>query len=168
MENGCESFSTLALKLEEIYWHIDEQQFIEVATVVARKFQKGEIIFLSGDLGSGKTTFTKAACASVGIDRSRVHSPTFSLIHCYSGGRIDCFHLDCYRIDASSFENLGFFDLPLHDSLCFIEWPENVSRCFQSVDWLFRFQIPEDSLEVRDLWVYRKAVLPRFLIPQFE
>lgn len=145
----------MGLRLESLYHHIDENELRGVAEAYAAIVKRGDIVFLSGELGSGKTTFIKAVASAFNLDPRAVRSPTFTLINRYEAKEIVLFHLDCYRIDAETLANIGYFDLPTEEAIVFIEWPENVFSAFRKVDWLFLFQIPEDTMTVRDLRVYR-------------
>src|SRR5947207_281374 len=64
-----------------------------------RSAQSGLVIALSGELGAGKTQFVKGLARGLGIS-TRVHSPTFTLVNEYSGGRLNLFHLDLYRLET--------------------------------------------------------------------
>src|SRR4051812_28224744 len=64
-----------------------------------RSAQTGLVIALSGDLGSGKTQLVKGIARGLGVS-ARVHSPTFTLVNVYSGGRHPLFHLDLYRLET--------------------------------------------------------------------
>jgi tRNA threonylcarbamoyladenosine biosynthesis protein TsaE len=64
-----------------------------------RSAQTGLVIALSGDLGSGKTQLVKGIARGLGVS-ARVHSPTFTLVNVYSGGRLPLFHLDLYRLET--------------------------------------------------------------------
>src|ERR1043165_4913815 len=64
-----------------------------------REIQRGWVICLSGDLGAGKTQLVKGLARGLGIP-ARVHSPTFSLVNIYTGGRLTLFHLDLYRLET--------------------------------------------------------------------
>ena len=64
-----------------------------------RAAQSGLVIALSGDLGAGKTQFVKGLARGLGIS-ARVHSPTFTLVNEYGGGRLKLFHLDLYRLET--------------------------------------------------------------------
>src|SRR5260221_9935381 len=64
-----------------------------------RTAQSGLVIALTGDLGAGKTQFVKGLARGLGIS-TRVHSPTFTLVNEYGGGRLKLFHLDLYRLET--------------------------------------------------------------------
>ena len=93
-----------------------------LAQKVADKCQGGEIILLNGDLGAGKTTFTKGFAAALGV-KENVTSPTFTIMKEYEG-RKKLYHFDLYRIiDKQELDELGFDDfLSDNDAICVIEW----------------------------------------------
>jgi tRNA threonylcarbamoyladenosine biosynthesis protein TsaE len=157
MEESSFSIDGLDLGIESFYYHIRENQMKEVARHYAKKIRIGQMVFLSGELGGGKTTFVKALAGVFGIPRESVKSPTFTLINRYPASGFALYHLDCYRLDESGLEDIGFFDLPLENSVTLVEWPENVKSLFQRVDWLFSFIIPMDMLDVRNLKVYKNC-----------
>ena len=104
--------------------NIDELNI--VADYLNRTLPKDAIIFLVGDLASGKTTLTKAIAKSKGVD-SEVTSPTFSLQHIYSN---DFFHYDLYRIDYIEFMQLGIFEEFNKSGWHLIEWGDNRLKSF--------------------------------------
>ncbi|HHX76773.1 MAG TPA: tRNA (adenosine(37)-N6)-threonylcarbamoyltransferase complex ATPase subunit type 1 TsaE [Firmicutes bacterium] len=80
------------------------------------------VIVLSGDLGAGKTTFTRGIARGLGI-KDTVHSPTFNLLNIYTGGRFPLYHFDFYRLD--NYEELWDLDLEEYffgDGLTVVEW----------------------------------------------
>ncbi len=96
----------------------------------------GDVYALSGDLGAGKTQWAKGFVAGIGSDAD-VTSPTFTLIHEYSGGRLPVYHFDFYRLDTpEAVLAMGFDDYVQGDGVCLIEWaerfpqllPENAKR----------------------------------------
>ncbi len=90
----------------------------------ARKIDKGDVVALRGDLGSGKTQFVKGVVAGLGSG-NEVTSPTFTLIHEYSGGRLPIYHFDFFRIeDRQSAERLGLDEYFFGDGVCLIEWAD--------------------------------------------
>lgn len=93
-----------------------------VASRLARKLNGGEIILLSGDLGAGKTTFTKGLAMALGISEV-VTSPTFTFMKSYTG-RLTLYHYDMYRVtDSSELYELGLEEyLGAAGGVCVIEW----------------------------------------------
>ncbi len=93
-----------------------------LATHIAKQCNGGEIILLNGDLGAGKTTFTKGFAKAIGITNA-ITSPTFTLMKTYHG-RLKLYHFDMYRIiDEGEVEELGFEDnLGDEEAVCIIEW----------------------------------------------
>ena len=84
----------------------------------------GDVIALSGGLGSGKTQFVKGLTAGLGAATAAT-SPTFTLIHEYSGGRLPIYHFDFFRIeDRPSAERLGLDDYFFGDGVSIIEWAD--------------------------------------------
>jgi tRNA threonylcarbamoyladenosine biosynthesis protein TsaE len=81
--------------------------------------QKGDVLTLAGDLGAGKTTFTKGLAKGLEVTRT-VNSPTFTIIKEYSG-RLPLYHMDAYRLEDSD-EDLGFEEYFSGDGVCVVEW----------------------------------------------
>lgn len=101
--------------------HSEEETF-SVARYVAEKCIGNEVILLNGDLGAGKTTFTKGLAKALGIQKT-VKSPTFTLMKTYQGGRLTLYHFDLYRIEKEEeLEELGFTDYLNAGGVCVIEW----------------------------------------------
>ena len=91
-----------------------------------RVAQRGLVIALSGDLGAGKTQFVRGMAR--GLDCvGRVHSPTFTLVNEYGGGRLKLFHLDLYRLEtAEQILSAGIEDFLSPDGVSVIEWAERL------------------------------------------
>ena len=93
-----------------------------LAKRIADTFQGGEVILLNGDLGAGKTTFTKGLAKALGIE-DEVTSPTFTILNVYEDGRLKLNHLDMYRVDsADELAELGIEDCFDDESVTVIEW----------------------------------------------
>ena len=90
---------------------------------LAERLEPGDLVLLSGDLGSGKTTLIRGACRAVGIT-APVTSPTFTIGQRYDGGRMPVSHLDLYRLESLEEEDPALLDDYLRpDGLAFVEWP---------------------------------------------
>lgn len=95
----------------------------QVGAAVGRLVQPGSVIFLQGDLGAGKTTFTKGLASALGIQQY-VKSPTFTLIREYTAGRIPLYHMDVYRLENGSGDELGLEEYFNGDGVSVVEWPQ--------------------------------------------
>jgi tRNA threonylcarbamoyladenosine biosynthesis protein TsaE len=84
--------------------------------------REGDVVTVSGELGSGKTTFVRGACRALGIEMP-VTSPTFTIGHRYPN-EPDVSHLDLYRFQGFSAAEWGDLEPYFTDSICFVEWPE--------------------------------------------
>ena len=93
-----------------------------LASDIAHELQGGEVILLEGDLGAGKTTFTKGLAKALGVEEE-VTSPTFTILNVYEDGRLKLNHLDMYRVEsADDLAELGIEDCFDDDSVTVIEW----------------------------------------------
>lgn len=89
-----------------------------------RQATAGQMVALSGDLGAGKTQWVRGLARGLGFS-GRVHSPTFSIVNIYSGGRLTLFHLDLYRLEtAAQIESAGLDEYLEPDGVSVIEWAE--------------------------------------------
>jgi tRNA threonylcarbamoyladenosine biosynthesis protein TsaE len=90
----------------------------------AENLKPGDVLALTGDLGNGKTQFVKGLAAGLGAATGAT-SPTFTLIHEYSGGRLPIYHFDFFRVeDRQSAERLGLDDYFFGDGVSVIEWAD--------------------------------------------
>lgn len=88
--------------------------------------QPGDLILLDGDLGAGKTTFTKGLAKSLGIPNN-VKSPTFMLIREYRQGRLPLYHMDAYRLEDGGAEDLGLDEYFDGDGVSVVEWSQFIA-----------------------------------------
>lgn len=80
-----------------------------------------------GGMGMGKTAFTRGLAQGLGIDEREVSSPTFALVHEYSGGRLPLYHFDMYRICCGDdLYSTGFYDYLDYGGVLAVEWSENI------------------------------------------
>jgi tRNA threonylcarbamoyladenosine biosynthesis protein TsaE len=93
-----------------------------LAARLAGALGPGDVVTVSGELGSGKTTFVRGACRALGVT-DKVTSPTFTIGHRYHG-RVPVAHLDLYRFTAVSPAEWGDLEPYFEDTIAFVEWPE--------------------------------------------
>lgn len=97
----------------------DPNETFKFAARLAESLQPGDVIALEGDLGAGKTTFTKGLAKGLDIKKT-VNSPTFTIIKEYRGS-LPLYHMDVYRV-ADAFEDLGFDEYFEGDGVTVVEW----------------------------------------------
>lgn len=97
-----------------------------IAIAIARLVRQGDLVVLAGEMGSGKTFFTQAFGQALGISEP-ITSPTFNLLHSYSGGRLRLYHADLYRLDRTGeLEDLGLSELQEMGGVVVVEWGDVV------------------------------------------
>jgi tRNA threonylcarbamoyladenosine biosynthesis protein TsaE len=95
---------------------------------------RGLVLALSGDLGAGKTQLVKGIARGLGVT-ARVHSPTFTLVNEYGGGRLKLFHLDLYRLETpAQITSAGIGEFLSPDGVAVIEWAERLAAAGRP-DW---------------------------------
>ncbi|HIY56507.1 MAG TPA: tRNA (adenosine(37)-N6)-threonylcarbamoyltransferase complex ATPase subunit type 1 TsaE [Candidatus Dorea merdavium] len=115
-----------------------ERETYELGLAMGREARPGEVYTLIGDLGVGKTVFTKGLAAGLGIQEP-VSSPTFTILQEYEEGRLPFYHFDVYRIgDVEEMDEIGYEDYFYGDGVCLIEWAD-----------LIREILPEHYKEIR-------------------
>ena len=93
-----------------------------IAGELAERLRPGDLVLVSGDVGTGKTTFVRGACRALGVS-DPVTSPSFTIGHLYRG-RIPVSHIDLFRLDSLAGEDPGLLDDYLGpQTIAFIEWP---------------------------------------------
>ncbi|MFT8391051.1 MAG: tRNA (adenosine(37)-N6)-threonylcarbamoyltransferase complex ATPase subunit type 1 TsaE [Sporolactobacillus sp.] len=113
----------------------DAEETMELAQRIAALLSPGTVVTLSGDLGAGKTVFTKGLARGLGV-HELVNSPTFTIIKEYRSGRLPLFHMDVYRITDE--EDIGIEEYYDQHGVTVIEWAENIPS------WL-----PNDYLQIK-------------------
>ncbi len=93
-----------------------------LAAALARELAPRDVVTVSGELGSGKTTFVRGACRALGVG-GPVSSPTYAIGHRYRG-RVAVSHLDLYRFETVSERDWGDLEPYFEDAVVFVEWPE--------------------------------------------
>lgn len=106
----------------EVYESADAAQTAQIAARLAKDAFPGMILCLDGDLGTGKTVFTKGFAKGLGITEP-VSSPTFTIVQVYEQGRLPLYHFDVYRIaDVAEMEEIGYEDYFYGQGVCLVEW----------------------------------------------
>ena len=101
----------------------------KLAQYLATLLEPGDNLCLDGDLGAGKTTFTKALAIALGIPANEVTSPTFTIVQEYEEGRMPFYHFDVYRIgDISEMDAIGYEDCFYGDGVSLIEWSQLIEE----------------------------------------
>ncbi|MFA5636391.1 MAG: tRNA (adenosine(37)-N6)-threonylcarbamoyltransferase complex ATPase subunit type 1 TsaE, partial [Anaerovoracaceae bacterium] len=104
----------------------NEKEAEKLGMQLADKLSPGSVVALTGDLGVGKTTLTKAIARGLGIT-ALITSPTFTIIHEYRDGRLPLYHFDVYRIeDEEELHELGYEEYFYGDGVCVIEWADRI------------------------------------------
>lgn len=112
-----------------------------------RRAERGWVFALSGDLGAGKTALVRGLARGLGCP-GRVHSPTFTLVNEYRGGRLALFHLDLYRLETpAALASAGLEDFLPGDGVTVIEWAERLSAEWPlgGAVWRVRFEVTGDT-----------------------
>ncbi|MDX9786575.1 MAG: tRNA (adenosine(37)-N6)-threonylcarbamoyltransferase complex ATPase subunit type 1 TsaE [Desulfobacterales bacterium] len=156
METDC-------LKLETLTRSVTETRAL--GRRIGNAITGGLVIALTGDLGSGKTAFVQGLAKGIGVpDADYVTSPTYSIIHEYSG-RLALFHMDLYRInDSSEAEDIGIYDLIQPENLVAIEWPEMIASELPKDHLSLFFEIQSDTTRKISICAYglqAKSVIRR-------
>lgn len=100
----------------------NEEETKEIAKKIAELTQAGMTIILEGDLGAGKTTFTKGIGSALGVERI-IKSPTYTIVREYQGGRLPLYHIDLYRLEAAEVADLALDEYFDGAGLSVVEWP---------------------------------------------
>jgi tRNA threonylcarbamoyladenosine biosynthesis protein TsaE len=123
-----------------IFEPADEGETLALGPELARLFADGGIIYLSGDLGAGKTTLVRGLLRALGFP-GRVKSPSYGLIESYTIDGRDIHHLDLYRLGhGEEIAYLGLEDLLGEGSLLLVEWPERGEGWLPTADWRVRIE----------------------------
>jgi tRNA threonylcarbamoyladenosine biosynthesis protein TsaE len=122
------------------------EQTLEIARFIGGKLGKGDILALSGELGSGKTCFTGGLARGLGVDEKyQITSPTFTLINEYPA-RYKLYHFDVYRLNSySEFEDLGYEDYFCSDGVVVIEWAEKIAQILPKDTFFINFEYLDEN-----------------------
>ena len=140
----------------EVFETYSAEETKELGRCISLEAKEGDVFCLNGDLGTGKTVFTKGFAEGMGITEP-ISSPTFTIVQEYHSGRMPFYHFDVYRIaDPEEMYEIGFDEYLFGGGVCLIEWAELIKEI-----------IPKNSIKLsieKDLdkgFDYRKITVER-------
>ena len=108
----------------------------KVGEALGKILKPGSILAYEGDLGAGKTAFTRGLARGLGCT-DLVTSPTYTIVNEYLGGRLPLFHFDMYRLHSSDdLWDIGWEDYLERGGICAVEWSENVDDAMEDAVWV--------------------------------
>jgi len=112
---------------------------VKLGQVIARNLKPGDIICLFGQLGSGKTVFTKGIAQGMGIKKNMVSSPSFVLLRQHTKGRLPLYHFDLYRLkDLGDILGLGYEEYLYDKGVTIVEWADRL-----------KYLLPQEYLKIK-------------------
>ncbi|WP_414838946.1 tRNA (adenosine(37)-N6)-threonylcarbamoyltransferase complex ATPase subunit type 1 TsaE [Carnobacterium sp. TMP28] len=124
------------MKLNRLYAN-DESETKQVAQELAKFLEPGDLILLEGNLGAGKTTFTKGLAIGLGIKKV-IKSPTYTIIREYLDGRLPLYHMDVYRLEETGGTDLGLEEYFEGEGVSIVEWAKFIPE-----------DLPTDYLQIK-------------------
>ncbi|MCS7463242.1 tRNA (adenosine(37)-N6)-threonylcarbamoyltransferase complex ATPase subunit type 1 TsaE [Paenibacillus doosanensis] len=119
-----------------LYKAENPEHTVSLAARLAPYFRPGTVITLDGDLGAGKTAFSKAVARAIGVS-DVVNSPTFTIIKEYEGERFPFYHMDVYRLSQDEADELGLDEYFFGEGITLVEWSSLITEL-----------LPEDRLAI--------------------
>ena len=115
----------------------NDKQTMAIAKKLAESLEPGMTLLLEGDLGAGKTTFTKGIGEGLGVKRI-IKSPSYTIIREYQDGRLPLYHIDLYRLDEGEASELGLEEYFDGNGITVVEWPSIAPD-----------ELPKERLEIK-------------------
>lgn len=128
----------------------NEEKTKQLATDFAKRLKPGDLVVLNGDLGAGKTTFTRYTFEALGA-KGVVNSPTFAIMKVYESPVAELYHFDTYRIDVNEAIESGFDEILSNrqGKIIFIEWSENIAPLLQNITYTINLKyLTENEREI--------------------
>lgn len=124
----------------------DEKETVELAQNIESEKFPNMVICLDGDLGSGKTVFTKGFASAMGIEEA-VTSPTFTIIKEYFGGELPLYHMDVYRLDGKA-DEIGIEDYFNKGGVTIIEWADTIESMLPEERFDIKIKVIDENTRV--------------------
>ena len=119
-----------------------------LGAALGRILPAGTVLAYTGDLGAGKTAFTRGLVRGLGY-ADPVTSPTYTIVNEYLGGRLPLFHFDMYRLgSAEELWDIGWEDYLERGGVCAVEWSENVTEAMENAIWVRIEKTGEESRRI--------------------
>ena len=120
----------------------------KLGAALAQRLQPGSVIAYTGDLGAGKTAFTRGLAKGLGYTHP-VTSTTYTIVNEYLGGRLPLFHFDMYRLASSDdLWDIGWEDYLERGGVCAVEWSENVSDAMEGAILVAISKVDDDTRDI--------------------
>ena len=120
------------------------EETARLARLLGERAFAGMLITLDGELGAGKTTFSQAFAAAIGV-RETVNSPTFTLIKEYEGDKFPFYHMDAYRLTLMEADDLGLDEYFYGEGVTLLEWAERIEPMLPLERLEMRLEVVNDS-----------------------
>ena len=131
-----------------VYFTNGPEETEALAEAFASKLRPGQILAYEGDLGAGKTAFTRGLARGLGY-REPVTSPTYTIVNEYLGGRLPLFHFDMYRLSSSDdLWDIGWEDYLERGGVCAVEWSENVRDAMEGALTVAISKVDENTRDI--------------------
>lgn len=139
----------------EKYISHSADETMAIAEKFAEQLKSGDTVLYTGEMGAGKTHFTKGIAKHFGVDED-VTSPTFALVNEYIG-KPSVFHFDLFRINSyDDLYAIGFFDYLDRDGILAVEWSENIDGLADNLESVFFVDIKKLDENSREITISRK------------
>ena len=124
------------------------QETENLGAALGKILKPGTILAYRGDLGAGKTAFTRGLARGLGY-KEPVTSPTYTIVNEYLGGRLPLFHFDMYRLASSDdLWDIGWEDYLERGGVCAVEWSENVDDAMENAIYVTIYKTGEESRRI--------------------